>query len=174
MYTVTELSPNDLWTDGNYYVRNSNTPFGNHGFMRVYSSGDLHVQEFIPFDRSAGSYAIRHKNYNVATDWVYLASRDDLTNIAPLNSQHVDHINHSTLDKVNIVLWDQTTIDTPFKTGQTIYGNGFCLTLTTGSQVANDQWVCQLAMAVGDSHLFTRHCRGGAWSGWTAIGSPAI
>lgn len=94
--------------------------------------------------------------------------------IAPLNSQHVGHINHSIPDKVNIVLWDQNTIDTPFKTGQTIYGNGFCLTLTTGTQIANDQWMCQLAMAVGDSHLFTRHCRGGVWSGWTAIGSPAI
>lgn len=68
------MAPDELWTDGNYYVRNANTPFGQHGFLRVYSSGELRVQEFIPFDAAAGTYAMRHKNYNVATDWVIIAS----------------------------------------------------------------------------------------------------
>lgn len=77
-YTETELPPDDLWTNGNYYVRNTNTPFGQHGFLRVYSSGQLRVQEFIPFDAAAGTYAIRHQNYGVATDWVVLTSISDL------------------------------------------------------------------------------------------------
>lgn len=77
-YTTTNLSPDDLWTNGNYYVQNSNTPFGQHGFLRVYSSGELRVQEFIPFDAAAGTYAVRHQNYGVAADWDVLASISDL------------------------------------------------------------------------------------------------
>lgn len=40
----------------------------------MYSSGQLCVQEFIPFDTAVGTYAIRHQNYGVATDWDFLAS----------------------------------------------------------------------------------------------------
>ena len=88
--------------------------------------------------------------------------------INPLKSNYVSHINVNVLNKVNLVLWDANTADTPFKTGNTVYGNGFCITYSSG-----EQWLCQLAMAVGDSHLFTRHQREGVWSGWTTIGSPS-
>lgn len=89
--------------------------------------------------------------------------------INPLKSNYVSHINVNVLNKVNLVLWDVNTADTPFKTGNTVYGNGFCIIYSSGVE----QWLCQLAMAVGDSHLFTRHCREGVWSGWTTIGSPS-
>lgn len=88
--------------------------------------------------------------------------------INPLKSNYVSHINVNVLNKVNLVLWDANTADTPFKAGNTVYGNGFCITYSSGVE----QWLCQLAMAVGDSHLFTRHQREGVWSGWTTIGSP--
>ena len=89
--------------------------------------------------------------------------------INPLKSNYINHINVNVLNKVNLVLWDVNTADTPFKTGNTVYGNGFCITYSSGVE----QWLCQLAMAVGDSRLFTRHCRDGVWSGWTTIGSPS-
>lgn len=89
--------------------------------------------------------------------------------INPLKSNYVSHININVLNKVNLVLWDANTADTPFKAGNTVYGNGFCITYSSGVE----QWLCQLAMAVGDSHLFTRHQREGVWSGWTTIGSPS-
>lgn len=89
--------------------------------------------------------------------------------INPLKSNYVSHINVNVLNKVNLVLWDANTADTPFKAGNTVYGNGFCITYSSGVE----QWLCQLAMAVGDSHLFTRHQREGVWSGWTTIGSPS-
>lgn len=88
--------------------------------------------------------------------------------INPLKSNYVSHINSSIVNKVNIVLWDSNTADTPFKTGSTIYGNGFCITYSSGNP-----WLVQLAMAVGDSHLYTRHKRDSVWSGWTTIGSPS-
>ena len=89
--------------------------------------------------------------------------------INTLKSNYVSHINVNVLNKVNLVLWDANTADTPFKAGNTVYGNGFCITYSSGVE----QWLCQLAMAVGDSHLFTRHQREGVWSGWTTIGSPS-
>lgn len=88
--------------------------------------------------------------------------------INPLKSNYINHISTNVLNKINLVLWDSNTADTPFKTGNTVYGNGFCITYSSG-----EQWLCQLAMAVGDSHLFTRHRREGVWSGWTTIGSPS-
>ena len=88
--------------------------------------------------------------------------------INPLKSNYINHISTNVLNKINLVLWDSNTTDTPFKAGNTVYGNGFCITYSSG-----EQWLCQLAMAVGDSHLFTRHRREGVWSGWTTIGSPS-
>lgn len=88
--------------------------------------------------------------------------------INPLKSNYINHISTNVLNKINLVLWDSNTADTPFKAGNTVYGNGFCITYSSG-----EQWLCQLAMAVGDSHLFTRHRREGVWSGWTTIGSPS-
>lgn len=88
--------------------------------------------------------------------------------MAPLKTNLVGDINNNTVGVVNIVAWDSNTTSTPKSTGNTIYGNGFCLTYSTGNQ-----WLCQLAMAVGDSHLFTRHRREGVWSGWTTIGTPS-
>ena len=88
--------------------------------------------------------------------------------INPLKSNYTNHISTNVLNKVNLVLWDSNTADTPFKAGNTVYGNGFCITYSSG-----EQWLCQLVMAVGDSHLFTRHQREGVWSGWTTIGSPS-
>ena len=96
----------------------------------------------------------------------------DLNNVkeslSPLKTSLVGDINNNTVGVVNIVAWDSNTTSTPKSTGNTIYGNGFCLTYSTGNQ-----WLCQLAMAVGDSHLFTRHRRDSVWSGWTTIGTPS-
>ena len=90
---------------------------------------------------------------------------EDLNNVKesinPLKTSLVGDINNNTVGVVNIVAWDSNTTSTPKSTGNTIYGNGFCLTYSTGNQ-----WLCQLAMAVGDPHLFTRYRRDGVWSGW--------
>lgn len=106
-------------------------------------------------------------------DMFFIYQNSNLGNISddinPLKSNYVSHINVNVLNKVNLVLWDANTADTPFKAGNTVYGNGFCITYSSGVE----QWLCQLAMAVGDSHLFTRHQREGVWSGWTTIGSPS-
>lgn len=96
----------------------------------------------------------------------------DLNNVKesinPLKTSLVGDINNNTVGVVNIVAWDSNTTSTPKSTGNTIYGNGFCLTYSTGNQ-----WLCQLAMAVGDPHLFTRYRRDSVWSGWTTIGTPS-
>lgn len=89
------------------------------------------------------------------------------TDLNPLKSYYVNDINSNIVNKVNIVLWDTNTSDTPFKTGNTICGNGFCITYSSGAP-----YLCQIAMAVGDSHLFTRHRNPDGWSGWTTIGQP--
>ena len=90
----------------------------------------------------------------------------DLNNVKeslnPLKTSLVGDINNNTAGVVNIVAWDSNTASTPKSTGNTIYGNGFCLTYSLG-----DQWLCQLAMAVGDPNLYTRYRREGVWSGWT-------
>ena len=90
----------------------------------------------------------------------------DLNNVTeslnPLKTSLVGDINNNTAGVVNIVAWDSNTASTPKSTGNTAYGNGFCLTYSLG-----DQWLCQLAMAVGDPNLYTRYRREGVWSGWT-------
>lgn len=91
------------------------------------------------------------------------------TELNPLKANYVADINSNIVNRVNIVLWDSKTTDTPFKTGNTIRGNGFCITYSSG-----EPFLCQLAMAVGDSHLFTRHMNEGGWSGWTTIGTPSV
>lgn len=82
--------------------------------------------------------------------------------VNPLKSYYVNDINNNIVNKVNIVLWDVNTAYTPFKTGNTTRGNGFCITYSSG-----DPYLCQIAMAVGDSNLFTRHRGPEGWSGWT-------
>lgn len=84
------------------------------------------------------------------------------TELNPLKSYYVNSINNNIVNKVNIVLWDADTADTPFKAGNTNRGNGFCITYSSG-----EPYLCQLAMAVGDSHLFTRNSSPDGWSGWT-------
>lgn len=91
------------------------------------------------------------------------------TCLNPISSQYIAHASTSIVGKVSIFIWNADTVDTPYKTGHTAYGNGFCLTYDSGNG-----WFTQVAMAVGDSHLFTRHCRGGDWSGWTTIGAPVM
>ena len=90
----------------------------------------------------------------------------DLNNVKeslnPLKTSLVGDINNNTAGVVNIVAWDSNTASTPKSSGNTAYGNGFCLTYSLG-----DQWLCQLAMAVGDPNLYTRYRREGVWSGWT-------
>lgn len=83
------------------------------------------------------------------------------TDLNPIKSNYVNHISSNILNKVNIVLWDSNTADTPFKAGNTNRGNGFCITYSSG-----EPYLCQLAMAVGDSHLFTRNSGPEGWSGW--------
>ena len=82
--------------------------------------------------------------------------------VNPLKSYYVNDINNNIANKVNIVLWDVNTAYTPFKTGNTTRGNGFCITYSSG-----DPYLCQIAMAVGDSNLFTRQRGPEGWSGWT-------
>lgn len=90
------------------------------------------------------------------------------TSVDPIKSSYIDNADTNTLNRINLVVWDPDTASTPFKTKNTVYGNGFCITYSTG-----DQWLCQLAMAVGDSNIFTRHRRLGVWSGWTTIGTTS-
>ena len=86
----------------------------------------------------------------------------------PIKSTVIDNADTNIINSVNLVVWGPESYSTPYKTGNTVYGNGFCITYSTG-----DQWFCQLAMAVGDSNLFTRHRRLGVWSGWTTIGTAS-
>ncbi len=88
-----------------------------------------------------------------------------IIDLNPLKSNYVNHISSNVLNRVNIVLWDSNTADTPFKAGNTNRGNGFCITYSSG-----EPYLCQLAMAVGDSRLFTRNGSPDGWSGWTTIG----
>lgn len=90
------------------------------------------------------------------------------TNVDPVKSSYIDNADTNILNRINLVVWDPDTASTPYKTGNTVYGNGFCITYSTG-----DQWLCQLAMAVGDPNLFTRYKRLGTWSGWTTIGTSS-
>ena len=106
--------------------------------------------------------------YGRYTNFIHFDS-DIRTCLNPLSSQYIAHASTSIVGKVSIFTWTADTVDTPYKTGDTAYENGFCLTYDSGSG-----WFTQVAMAVGDSHLFTRHCRGGGWSGWTTIGAPVI
>ena len=101
---------------------------------------------------------------NIATNLSNVSTGLVATNIDldPLKSNRVSHINSNVLNKVNIVLWDADTADTPFKAGNTNRGNGFCITYSSG-----EPYSCQLAMAVGDSHVFTRNSGPDGWSGWT-------
>ena len=101
---------------------------------------------------------------NIATNLSNVSTELAATNtdLDPLKSNRVSHINSNVLNKVNIVLWDADTADTPFKAGNTNRGNGFCITYSSG-----EPYSCQLAMAVGDSHLFTRNSSPDGWSGWT-------
>lgn len=110
-----------------------------------------------------------YKSVDGGQTWPHVKTLITDADIAPINSQYVGNINNNIPNKVNIALWDSNTVDTPFKTGQTIYGNGFSITYDSGAP-----YFCQIAMAVGDSRLFTRHRNESGWSGWTAIGSPAI
>ena len=84
------------------------------------------------------------------------------TELNPIKSYYVNNINNNIVNKVNIVLWDTNTADSPFKAGNTTRGNGFCITYSSG-----EPYLCQLAMAVGDSKLYTRHRGPEGWSGWT-------
>lgn len=101
---------------------------------------------------------------DIATNLSNVSTGLAATNIDldPLKSNRVSHINSNVLNKVNIVLWDADTADTPFKAGNTNRGNGFCITYSSG-----EPYSCQLAMAVGDSHVFTRNSGPDGWSGWT-------
>jgi hypothetical protein len=101
---------------------------------------------------------------NIATNLSNVSTGLAATNIDldPLKSNRVSHINSNVINKVNIVLWDADTADTPFKAGNTNRGNGFCITYSSG-----EPYSCQLAMAVGDSHVFTRNSGPDGWSGWT-------
>ena len=100
---------------------------------------------------------------DIATDLSNVSTGLTATNtdLNPLKSNRVSHISSNVLNKVNIVLWDADTADTPFKAGNTNRGNGFCITYSSG-----EPYLCQLAMAVGDSHLFTRNSGPEGWSGW--------
>lgn len=84
------------------------------------------------------------------------------TELNPIKSYYVNNINNNIVNKVNIVLWDTNTADSPLKAGNTTRGNGFCITYSSG-----EPYLCQLAMAVGDSNLYTRHRGPEGWSGWT-------
>ena len=104
--------------------------------------------------------------FKQVTDRVISDIQADLSNVhtelTPLNSQYANHIGNNQINRVNITLWNENTIDTPYKTGNTVCTEGFCITYSSGSR-----WMCQITMAMGDSNLFTRHCHNGVWSGWT-------
>lgn len=112
-----------------------------------------------------GQITTLNSNLAVVSDDLSAAETNIAANtldIEPLKSTYVSDINNNTVGKVNIVTWDTSTESTPYKTSDTAYGNGFCITYSVGSL-----WLCQFAMAVGDSHLFTRNRNNGVWSGWT-------
>lgn len=58
--------------------------------------------------------------------------------------------------------WEPESLNTPYKQGLTIYGSGIAITYHIG----NYKFGVQMVMAVGDSHIFIRHCLDGEWSEW--------
>lgn len=67
--------------------------------------------------------------------------------------------------KFNVCQWNSDTNDTPFKSGLTAFGNGFIITYKI-----SEQYYTQLAMAVGDTDIFSRRCDNGSWSSWEIVG----
>lgn len=57
------------------------------------------MQEFIPFDAGAGTYAIRHRNYGVSTDWDFLISTSDI-NLLSADGIQCDFANDTAYYKV--------------------------------------------------------------------------
>lgn len=67
--------------------------------------------------------------------------------------------------KYNVCQWNGGTNDTPYKSGLTAFGNGIIMTYKI-----SEQYYTQLAMAVGDTNIFSRRCDNGSWSAWEIIG----
>lgn len=77
----------------------------------------------------------------------------------------VNNVNHISVfpdNKISISIWNENTVDTPFKLGMVPYGNGFSINYSIGLNFKT-----QLSMAVGSTSIFTRACHNGTWTHWT-------
>ena len=138
-YKTTEKSTDDIWEDGNYYVKNTGTPFENHGFLRVYSSGGLCTQEFVPFARTAGTYALRHKNYDTTEDWMKFITNADIQHGVSTGNNVTRHITFSPAFKNAPDVLVSSLSSNPANTVSVdnITSAGFDIKLTSGTASAS-------------------------------------
>lgn len=74
---------------------------------------------------------------------------------------NVNHISVFPDNKISISIWNENTVDTPFKLGLVPFGNGFSINYSIGPNFKS-----QLSMAVGSTSIFTRACSNGTWTSW--------
>ena len=69
-------------------------------------------------------------------------------------------------ETVVMAIWDNNTLNTPYKQGVSGFGNGFVIGMSL--ELA---WAIQVAFAVSDTNLFVRSytLAGIGWTGWRTI-----
>ena len=105
-----------------------------------------------------------YKHVNIGDELILI--KDASNFFANMLSQASDE--YSVAGRFCVGQWDNNTLDTPFKTGQTLYGNGLIITYKI-----SEQYYCQFCMVVGDQRTFTRACTAGVWSAWAVTLSSA-
>lgn len=91
------------------------------------------------------------------------------TNLTERFSGKVSDCNFLTYGRsetVVIGIWDNNTLNTPYKQAVTGFGNGFMIGMSLGIE-----WSIQIAFAVSDINIFVRSytLAGVGWTGWRAI-----
>ena len=91
------------------------------------------------------------------------------TNLTERFSGKVSDCNFLTYGRsetVVIGIWDNNTLNTPYKQAVTGFGNGFMIGMSLGIE-----WSIQIAFAVSDTNIFVRSytLAGVGWTGWRAI-----
>ena len=91
------------------------------------------------------------------------------TNLTERFSNKVSDCNFLTYGRsetVVIGIWDNSTLNTPYKQAVTGFGNGFMIGMSLGIE-----WSIQIAFAVSDTNIFVRSytLAGIGWTGWRTI-----
>lgn len=101
--------------------------------------------------------------------WMNFYTDGRNTNLTERFSGKVSDCNFLTYGRsetVVIGIWDNNTLNTPYKQAVTGFGNGFMIGMSLGIE-----WSIQIAFAVSDTNIFVRSytLAGVGWTGWRAI-----